>query len=64
MRIRTRTDAIGVIHMGAAKTGSSTLQEFSSTNRGRLRDAACSTRQPWTKQHGLLAEACTTRRAN
>ena len=50
---------IGVIHMGAAKTGSSTLQEFFHLNRGRLRDAGVFyPRSPGTKQHGLLAEAC------
>jgi hypothetical protein len=50
---------IGIIHMGAAKTGSSTLQECFHLNRERLREAGvfypCS---PGAKQHGLLAESC------
>ena len=50
---------IGIIHMGAAKTGSSTLQEFFHLNRERLRDAGVFyPRSPGAKQHGLLAEAC------
>lgn len=50
---------IGIIHMGAAKTGSSTLQEFFHLNRERLRDAGVFyPRSPGAKQHGLLAESC------
>lgn len=50
---------IGIIHMGAAKTGSSTLQEFFHLNRQRLRDAGVFyPRSPGAKQHGLLAESC------
>jgi len=50
---------IGIIHMGAAKTGSTTLQEFFHLNRDRLRDAGVFyPRTPGTKQHGLLAESC------
>jgi len=50
---------IGIIHMGAAKTGSSTLQEFFHLNRARLRDAGVFyPRSPGAKQHGLLAESC------
>jgi hypothetical protein len=50
---------IGIIHMGAAKTGSSTLQEFFHLNRERLRDAGVFyPRSPGARQHGLLAEAC------
>ncbi|MFT3897070.1 MAG: hypothetical protein QM719_05150 [Thermomonas sp.] len=50
---------IGIIHMGAAKTGSSTLQEFFHRNRERLRDAGVLyPRSPGARQHGLLAEAC------
>jgi hypothetical protein len=50
---------IGIIHMGAAKTGSSTLQEFFHRNRERLRDAGVFyPRSPGAKQHGLLAESC------
>jgi hypothetical protein len=50
---------IGIIHMGAAKTGSSTLQEFFHRNRQRLRDAGVFyPRSPGARQHGLLAESC------
>jgi hypothetical protein len=50
---------IGIIHMGAAKTGSSTLQEFFHLNRDRLRAAGVFyPRSPGARQHGLLAEAC------
>jgi hypothetical protein len=50
---------IGIIHMGAAKTGSTTLQEFFHLNRDRLRDAGVLyPASPGARQHGLLAETC------
>lgn len=48
---------IGVIHMGAAKTGSSTLQEFFHRNRDRLRAAGVLyPSSPGARNHTLLAE--------
>ena len=50
---------IGIIHMGAAKTGSSTLQEFFHLNRGRLRAArVLYPSSPGARNHSLLAECC------
>ena len=50
---------IGIIHMGAAKTGSTTLQEFFHLNRARLRAAGVLyPASPGARQHGLLAECC------
>ena len=50
---------IGIIHMGAAKTGSSTLQEFFHLNRGRLRAAGVLyPSSPGARNHSLLAECC------
>jgi len=50
---------IGVIHMGAAKTGSSTLQEFFHLNRARLRAAGVLyPSSPGARNHSLLAECC------
>lgn len=50
---------IGIIHMGAAKTGSTTLQEFFHLNRARLREAGVLyPASAGARQHGLLAESC------
>ena len=50
---------IGIIHMGAAKTGSSTLQEFFHLNRGQLRAAGVLyPSSPGARNHALLAESC------
>jgi hypothetical protein len=50
---------IGIIHIGAAKTGSTTLQEFFHLNRAGLREAGVLyPLSPGARQHGLLAECC------